>query len=215
MRVLALDAAGAGCFVALVVDGAVRAERRATGERGQSALLPTMARDVLAEAGAFDLVAVTVGPGSFTGLRGAIALAHGLALGASCPVIGVTVAEALVEALPKLPRRAIWVALDNRRGRVFLDIAGELAAWPLDGLPRPHGPVAIAGDQASEVAARLAAQEHDVMLTDSRRPKALQVAAVGLRRASGGLLPLAAQPLYVEPPEARLPAGGLRPVPAG
>lgn len=215
VRVLALDAAGAGCSVALVVDGEVRAERRAAGGRGQATLLPTMARDVLAEAGAFDLVAVTVGPGSFTGLRGAIALAHGLALGASCLVVGVTVAEALAEALPKLPGRAIWVALDNRQGRVFLDIAGELAAWPLDGLPRPHGPVAIAGDQASEVAARLAAQGHDVMLTGSRHPKALPLAAIGLRRAEGGLPPLAAQPLYVEPPTARLPAGGLRPAPTG
>lgn len=215
VRVLALDAAGAGCFVALVVDGKMRAERRAPGGRGQAALLPTMARDVLAEAGAFDLVAVTVGPGSFTGLRGAIALAHGLALGAGCPVVGVTVAEALAEALPKLPGREIWVALDNHRGRVFLDVAGVLAAWPLDGLPRPDGPVALAGDQASEVATRLAAQGHDVTLTDSRHPRASHVAAVGLRRASGGLPALAAQPLYVEPPEARLPAGGLRPVPAG
>ena len=174
-----------------------------------------MARDVLAETGPFDLVAVTVGPGSFTGLRGAIALAHGLALGAGCPVVGVTVAEALAKALPKLPGRSIWVALDNRRGRVFLDIAGALAAWPLDGLPHPDGKVAIAGDQASQVAARLAARGHDVMLTGSRHPQALPVAAIGLRRAQGGLAPLAAQPLYVEPPEARLPAGGLRPVPAG
>ncbi len=201
--------------MALVVDGKVLAERHATVGRGQSALLPVMARDVLAEAPMFDLVAVTVGPGSFTGLRGAIALAHGLALAASCPVVGVTVAEALVDALPALPDRAVWVALDNRRDRVFLDIAGELAAWPLDGLPRPNGKVALAGDQAIEVAASLAALGHDVMLTDSRHPQPRHVAAVGLRRMAGGLPPLAAQPLYVEPPEARLPAGGLRPAPAG
>ena len=179
------------------------------------ALLPLMAQDVLTEAGPFDLVTVTVGPGSFTGLRGAIALAHGLALGAGCPVVGVTVAEALVEALPKLPGRAIWVAIDNRRGRVFLDIAGELATWELDALPSPRGPVAIAGDQASEVAARLAALGHDVMLTASRQPQPLHIAAIGLRRLDGTLPPFAAQPLYVEPPEARPPAGGLRPAPAG
>ncbi len=215
VRVLALDAAGAGCSVALVVNGEVHAERRAAGGRGQAASLPVMARDVLVEAGAFDLVAVTVGPGSFTGLRGAIALAHGLALGAGCPVVGVTVAEALADALPDLPGRAVWAAMDNRRGRVFLDIAGALAAWKLDGLPRPDGPVALVGDQASEVAARLAANGYNVMLTDSRQPRACHVAAIGLRRARGDLPPLAAQPLYVEPPEARLPAGGLRPAPAG
>lgn len=174
-----------------------------------------MARDVLAEAGTFDLVAVTVGPGSFTGLRGALALAHGLALAAGCPIVGVTVAEALLEALNGLPDREVWVALDNRRGRVFLTIAGELAAWPLDGLPRPRGKVALAGDQAIEVAAWLAALGHDVLLTDIRHPQPGQIAAIGLRRAAGGLPPLAAQPLYVEPPEAKLPAGGLRPAPAG
>lgn len=211
-RVLALDAAGAGCSVALVSGGEILAGRQAAG---RAALLAAMVRDVLRETPGFDLVAVTVGPGSFTGLRGAIALAHGLALGAGCPVVGVTVAEALAESLPALPGRTLWVALDNRRGRVFLDIAGTPVVSLLDGLPAPQGPVAVAGDRAIEVAARLAAQGHDVMLTDARTPQARHVAVAGLRRALGNLPPLAPQPLYVETPEAKLPAGGLRPTPVG
>ena len=56
-----------------------------------------------------DLVAVTVGPGSFTGIRAALALAHGLALAAGVPVIGVTVGEALADALPHLGDRTSLV----------------------------------------------------------------------------------------------------------
>ena len=86
---------------------------------------------------------------------------------------------------------------------------------PLDALPVPDGKVAVAGDAAAAVAARLAARDADVMLTDARLPIARHVAVVAERRFSGELRPLPAQPLYVDPPEARLPAGGLRPPPAG
>jgi hypothetical protein len=51
------------------------------------------------------------------------------------------------------------------------------------------------------------------MLTDARLPAARHVAMAAVRRLAGELAPLAPQPLYVDPPEARLPAGGLRPGP--
>jgi len=51
------------------------------------------------------------------------------------------------------------------------------------------------------------------MLTDARLPTPRHVAMAGARRLAGELPPLAAQPLYVDPPEARLPRGGLRPAP--
>jgi len=91
----------------------------------------------------------------------------------------------------------------------------------MDDLPWPDGPVAVAGDAAIAVAARLAAREVDVMLTDARLPLARHIALVGARRAAGELPPRAAQPIYVDPPEARLPlqptpaqASGPRPAPA-
>jgi tRNA threonylcarbamoyl adenosine modification protein YeaZ len=180
------------------------------------------------DASALDAVAVTVGPGSFTGLRAALALAHGIGGAAGCPVIGVTVAEALADALDDLPHpsaalsptdgRLLWIALDSRRGRVFLERVTEhmpAGALALDALPAPPGPVVVAGDAAPEVAARLAACDHDVRLTDVRLPLARHVARVGARRLLGELAPCAAQPLYVDPPEAKLPAGGLRPPPSG
>jgi tRNA threonylcarbamoyl adenosine modification protein YeaZ len=219
MRILALDAALARCAAAIVVDREVLAARQTAATQGHAALLPLMAKDVLAEAGmtaaSLDLVAVTVGPGSFTGIRAGLALAYGIAVAAGVPVVGVTVGETLAESLPFLGERHLWTAIDSRRGRVFLERGDTVISASLDALPVPAGKVAVAGDAAPQVAARLAARDADVMLTDARLPLARHVAVVAERRIRGELRPLAAQPLYVDPPEAKLPAGGLRPPPVG
>jgi tRNA threonylcarbamoyl adenosine modification protein YeaZ len=219
MRILALDAALARCAAAIVVDREVLAARQTAATQGHAALLPLMAKEVLAEAGmtaaSLDLVAVTVGPGSFTGIRAGLALAYGIAVAAGVPVVGVTVGETLAESLPFLGERHLWTAIDSRRGRVFLERGDTVISASLDALPVPAGKVAVAGDAAPQVAARLAARDADVMLTDARLPLARHVAVVAERRIRGELRPLAAQPLYVDPPEAKLPAGGLRPPPVG
>ena len=217
MRILALDSALARCTAAVVVDRETRALRQTDVTQGHAALLPGMAHEVLRAcdlaATSLDLVAVTVGPGSFTGIRAGLALAHGIALAAGAPLVGVTVGEALADSLPFLGERHLWVAIDSKRGRVFLERADLVAATRLDALPMPDAKVALAGDAAAAVAARLAARDADVMLTDARLPLARHVAVAAERRFVGELRPLPAQPLYVDPPEARLPAGGLRPPP--
>ena len=217
MLILALDSALARCSAGLVADGVLRAGRQQEAGRSQAALLPVMADAVLDQAGIaateLDLIAVTVGPGGFTGIRAGLALAHGIALSAGVPLVGVTVGEALADALPHRGLRHLWSAIDSRRGRVFLERDGSVMACALDSLPPATGAVAVAGDAAIAVAARLAARGTDVMLTDARLPTARHVAMVGARRLAGLLPPLAAQPLYVDPPEARLPQGGLRPAP--
>ncbi len=217
MRVLAIDSCLARCSASVVVDAALVATRHVDTARGHAALLATMARDVLAEAGigaqSLDLIAVTVGPGSFTGIRAGLALAHGIGVATARPVVGVTVAEAFASSLPHLGRRQLWSVIDSRRGRIFLDRGDGPIPCPLDDLPPAGGPVAVAGDAAIEVVGRLAARGTNVMLTDVRLPAGRHVALVGVRRFGGELPPLPAQPLYVDPPEARLPAGGIRPAP--
>ena len=180
-RVLALDAALARCSAAVVADGSVLAHRTMDAARGHAAMLPVMVREVLDEAGegALDFVAVTVGPGSFTGIRAGLALAHGIALASGIPVIAVTVGEALAAALPPLPGRALWTGIDSRRGRVFLEIGDTVAAHDLAALPAPRGPIAIAGDASILVTAWLAARNFDVMLTNARLPEAWAIAAAG------------------------------------
>ena len=161
-----------------------------------------------------DLIAVTVGPGSFTGIRAGLALAHGIGRAANVPVVGVTVGEALTDSLPHLGARELWSVIDSRRDRIFLERQGTTIAVALADLPQPSNSVAVAGDAAPTVAAWLAARDVDVMLTDARLPMARHIAVVAENRSAGRILPLAAQPLYVDPPEARLPSGGLRPAPA-
>lgn len=214
--ILALDAALAGCSAALVEGDRVLAARAAYGDRGHAALLPPMVEEVLREAGlaatALDAVAAVVGPGGFTGLRAALALAEGLALGAGRPAIGVTTGEALAAALSPGPR-AVWSVIDNRRGRVMLERfpPGSLRAeGPPEvvaeaDLPHPAGPVALAGDAAPSVAARLAARGIDALLSDSRLPSAIAAARVAALRLAGALPPRPARPLYVEPPAVRRP----------
>lgn len=215
--ILALDSALARCSAAVVRDDQVLAEKQETVQRGQAARLSGMVEMVLHAAGLavadLHLIAVTVGPGSFTGIRAGLALAHGLALAAGRPLVGVSVGEAFAEALPSLTDRVLWSAIDSRRGRIFLDRNGETVACLLGAVPDPTGPVALAGDAAAEVAARLAARGHDVMLTNARLPAPLAIARAARRRANGELPPRPAQPLYVDPPEVRLPPGGLRPPP--
>lgn len=219
MRILALDAALAQCAAAVVVRGEPVASRQIGATQGHAALLPVMVQAVLAEAAttaaALDLVAVTVGPGSFTGIRTGLALAHGIAVAAGIRVVGVTVGEALADSLPHLAERCLWVAIDSRRGRVFLERGAAIVATALDDLPPAHGRIAVAGDAATAVAARLAARDVDVMLTDARLPRLRHVAVAAERRFRGELRDLPAQPIYVDPPEAKRPVGGLRPPPVG
>lgn len=211
MRILALNSAVARCSATLVVDGAVAASYQQDLERGHASVLPVMAQDCLRDAGLraadLDLIAVTVGPGSFTGIRGGIALALGIGVAADRPVIGVTVGEALANSLPQLGSRMLWCATVSRRGRIFLEVGEDVMSLALTDLPNPAGPVAIAGGAAADVASRLAARGVNVMLTDARLPTGRHIAQVAERRFLGSIRQLAAEPLYVDPPEARLPGG--------
>lgn len=219
MRILALDSALARCSATIVVGDHVVAGFQEDMERGHASALACMARDALRDAAldamALDLIAVTVGPGGFTGIRGGIALALGVGVSAGVPVIGVTVGEALADALPFLGGRTPWCAINSRRGRVFLETGDQVLSLAVTELPWPGRPIAVAGSAALEVASRLAARGANVMLTDVRLPVGRHVARVAERRFLGQLRPLPAQPLYVDPPEAKPPPGGLRPPPAG
>jgi tRNA threonylcarbamoyladenosine biosynthesis protein TsaB len=211
MRILALDSAVARCSATIVDDGAVAAYRQRDLERGHASVLPVMAqdclRDIAIRAADLDLIAVTVGPGSFTGVRGGLALAQGIAVAAGRPVIGVTVGEALACSLPQLGGRILWCATTSRRGRIFLEIGEQVLSLAIVDLPTPDRPVAVAGGAARDVASRLAAKGANVMLTDAVLPFGRHIAQVAEQRWRGSIRPLPAEPLYVDPPEAKLPAG--------
>ncbi len=197
MRLLVLDASLDRCLVALVEEERVLAEATDPGAHGQPARLPPLLEAVLRAGGPMG-IAACIGPGSFTGIRTALALAHGLALARGLPICGVTVGEALAaEAGPGWP---VWAATENRRGALFLEGAGPPRTVAEAALPMPDGPVRLAGDGAVRAAARLLARGATAMLTDLRRPSALGLALAGAQRLRGALEPRPAEPLYLDPP---------------
>jgi len=132
MIVLAFDCAISGLAVAVVRDGKTLAQHREEG-RGQAAtLLPAIAR-VLEEAGVdrrtVSMIAVTVGPGSFTGVRVGLAAARGLALALGVPLAGVTTTAALLAQAQTDGGRLAIAAIDTHLGDWFCAFA-ETAAAP-------------------------------------------------------------------------------------
>ncbi|MCB8879163.1 tRNA (adenosine(37)-N6)-threonylcarbamoyltransferase complex dimerization subunit type 1 TsaB [Acidisoma cellulosilytica] len=227
--ILAIDAAANLCSAALWevpvsgTDGRLRGRIEREGPTGEAALLPRMVADLLAETGlaptALTAIAVNVGPGSFTGLRASIAFAQGLALGLGLPVIAVTMAEALrLAAGIDDEARLVWCALDARQGRLFLHQAGSPADWSVDQLsnpPLPSAPLLITGDAATALGAVLTEAGVAVTVSDETQSHARWVAQAAMLRMTGQWPPLAAVPLYIDPPRALLPRGGLRPPPQG
>ena len=214
MRILAISSAYGGARAAVLDGDAIVAEGVIAEEMGLAAALPVMVDGMLDRVGrGLGLVAVVVGPGSFTGLRAGISLAAGVSLGLSIPLVAVGTGEALAAGLPPLPGRVLWTAIHARTGRIFLDRGDGFAGMSVGEIPAVRGAVAVCGNAAAAVAAGLAARGGDVMLTDARVVDPRFVAVVALRRVAGELPALEALPVYVDAPEARLPRDGLRPAP--
>jgi tRNA threonylcarbamoyl adenosine modification protein YeaZ len=217
MRVLAIDTALEACSVALLdvmqPDRAVHESQPMT--RGHAeALMPMIAR-VLDRAGfdarEIDRVAVTVGPGSFTGLRVGIAAARGLALAAGKPAIGLTTLAAyaapLIAANDAVP---VVCAVDARHDHVYLQVFGAGGLTLLK--PRlttvadaVHaslgGPPRVVGTGAELLARAWPRDEKPPVLVDDKRaPDIAWVARLGAAAADTGVAP---KPLYLRAPDAQ------------
>lgn len=232
--ILGIDTSTTGCSAAIWSDGGIVAHRFEEMERGQAERLNPMIREVMADSGRgfgdIDAVAVTVGPGAFTGLRIGLAAARAIGLAASAPVVGVTTFETLARAVPGAERtgRTLVVAVNGKRRDVFTQVfdaysQGVGAPGTLDPATAleelPAGPVLIAGDGGPPLRRALADCAEAGEGTGARirfssamvPPNALQVAAVGAETLAAQPRPAdPPRPLYIRPPDARLPGTGSR-----
>lgn len=134
MRVLAIDTALGACS-ACVFDGArsiILAEQSLLMQRGHAEALVPLIGQVVTAAGGFahvNRIAVTTGPGSFTGLRVAIAAGRAIALALRVPCVGIgTLASFTAPLVAAGERTAIASAIDARHGNIYFELVNAHGA---------------------------------------------------------------------------------------
>lgn len=215
--ILAMDTAGAGCSAALWRNGRVIASRVEVMRRGHAERLVPMIEAVMAEAslayGDLDCLAVTRGPGGFTGVRIGLATARALALACGCPLVGVSnflvlAATARAEAPPD---GSLAVVIDAKRHDLYVQaFAPDLQQLtdPISVQPEelaailPPGPLVLVGDGVEQAAPYLAAAHR--RFTRSATPGVVDAARLAEFVASEDLAAggrETVEPLYLRPPD--------------
>ena len=231
MRILGFDTATSACSAAVWEDGRIAARRFEPMSRGQSERLMPMVREVLSEAGAdfrdLDLLAVTTGPGAFTGLRIGLAAARGMALAGDLACFGVTTLDAVAAGVCEQERHkaSVLVVLDSKRAEVYAQafrsdlrpLSGPEALMPADlaaltANGEGYGDrVVVAGDSAGQAVEALKDKGIEAVLSTAPGvPDAATVAAIAAERWSPDQPAQPLRPLYLRPPDAKASVTGGR-----
>jgi tRNA threonylcarbamoyl adenosine modification protein YeaZ len=216
VRVLAIDTALAACSVAVFDSDANRilASQSLPMTRGHAeALMPLMERvmaDAVTAFSGIDRVAVTTGPGSFTGLRVGVAAARGIALAAEKPAVGITTLLAYAAPHQAEGRFPIIAAIDARHDHVYFQVfapggraLGEPRLAPLREAVEAAAaaPARLVGSAAQTIAAALSEGDAGPVSVESRAaPDIAWVARVGALSADGASPPV---PQYLRAPDAQ------------
>jgi len=206
--ILALDTCLTACSAAILDGETVLAARSEAMPRGHQERLAPLVRDLAVEAGVgfsgLTRIGVTVGPGSFTGLRVGIAFAKGFGAALGVPVVGVGTLEALASGHTGF----VAAAIDARRGQIYLQLfndgvavsapdalAGEDAAARIAEV-WPGGPATFVGSGAPLLAGVLSGARIET-------PDGPDPVAVARLAAVAPVRPV--RPLYLRAPDAKLP----------
>jgi len=217
MLILAIDTALDACAAAVLDTKATKLiARESEGmKRGHAEALMPMIGRVIAQSGigfaGLDRIAVTTGPGSFTGLRVGLSAARGIALAANKPVVGVTTLTAY--AAPVVSRNGenpVVSAIDARHDQVYLQVVGgnggslimpqvvaveeALTAWRFGA---PH----LVGNAARMLADRWPAHAVPPVAVDAR--EAPDIVWVGWLGAAVSPSTAPARPFYLRPPDVK------------
>ena len=217
MRVLAIDTALEACSAAVLDTerGGILASESIPMLRGHAeALLPLVSR-VMSEAalefGALDRIAVTVGPGSFTGLRVGVSAARGIAVAAGKPAVGLTTLAALAAPYIAIDDMTpLLAAIDARNDQVYMQMfgaAGRSLIQPRVASLREavrdaaNARARLVGSAAAMMAAAWPASVQPPPVVDAARAPIIDwVAHLGAAAAQALSLP---KPLYLRAPDAQ------------
>jgi tRNA threonylcarbamoyladenosine biosynthesis protein TsaB len=212
---LAVDTALGACSVALLDGDKILAHTFEAMERGHAEALAPMVDALMRGAGVtydeLDALAVTTGPGTFTGQRVGLAFMRGLRLALNIPLTGITTLEAIAAAASdKTKIRKAAVIHDARREEAYLLLRdGDEVVQSPEILSFAHaiekirafGPCALAGTGADAVALG-----DGFIVSGLTQPDALWVARLAQRAPVPDVAP---GPLYLRAPDAKLPGGKL------
>lgn len=219
MILLALDTSSSIESLAILEDGRIRGSRAWAGDRAHSKTLFTAIRETLIEQGLtadrIDAYALGLGPGSFAGLRMALACLQGMAAPGDKPVFGLASAEAAAwETAMETGASRVWVCGDGRRGRIWSacferadDGMRRMEEWRLDeqkdaAASIPPGAVMRTADwPALSVPLLEAARAGGFTLVEKAAcPSAAAVGALALLKMEKNRPSLPLAPLYLHPP---------------
>jgi tRNA threonylcarbamoyl adenosine modification protein YeaZ len=216
MRILAIDTALTACSACVYdTQEGVLAIESLEMIRGHVEALPPLLERVGAriEGGLARIgrIAVTVGPGSYTGLRVGISAARAVGLAAKAPVVGVSTLSALAAPLIAASEPTIVAAaIDARHGQVFVQVFqpnGRTMIEPRVATIREAarmvgaGPVRLAGNGGPLVAAELWTSGGKALISDgAQSPDIVWVARLGAIADPEAALP---KPLYLKGPDAK------------
>jgi tRNA threonylcarbamoyladenosine biosynthesis protein TsaB len=223
LRILAIDTALEACSAAVLDTG--RADgltsRSLPMLRGHAEALMPLIATVMSDAGVefaeLDRIAVTVGPGSFTGLRVGVAAARAIALAIGKPAVGLTTLAALAAPFFEDAAGALMSVIDARHDRVYMQLFGpggrslvapRIATVHIAVHAALAGPIRIVGNAARLMEEAWPGSEPKPPLVDARVPDIAWVARIG---AASHDLTSPVRPLYLSEADARPQEAGILP----
>ncbi len=219
MIILALDTASSTCAACLTRDGQngsriMLVEASEIIGTGHAERLMPMVREVMQQAnvsfGEIGMIAVSIGPGSFTGVRTGLAAAKGFAQALNIPAIGISTLEAIAfEARPFAGSQPLRVVIDAKRGEVH---AQDFAA---DGTP-DSGPVLLSLQDASRGRGNRILVGNGASFVDAQAPSLLITAStasikifaeIAVVKGTNDTTSLTIMPLYLRGADAKPQSG--------